>query len=867
MNKTQILKVVAAAVMAVAATFGCTVKAQVWLDEDFEPCPDVKIIQKQGHTPHPAYAARGWDTVVACPPKSTIMVSAEPYIPAQYFNGTYKVTTITYNPPAPDFRPGTRFNFTSSDDDKFYPTATPLPGASGNTPAFVFYFFGKRKTSFVAGSNGIITFNNNAAGQGCPYSLNAGDTLPWPTGSSYTSNQYLHDAIFGVYEDIHPIPGEGASNNNLPRGVYQGVIGEYPCRKIIFSVNDITQYMNTSCPNNRCTYQMVCYEGSNIIELHIKHRAKSAHNLESGGWNQQRGIIGILNEDGNPQVRGSAGQPNCMVVNGSPAWFTPIHRGTPVQRKIVDTIDGVPTPRWETQIESPDAESRITEELDSIAFRYIPMGTPQTSLRWYRIFDDGRDSVPLTQNPNDPVGYYEPMHYNPSSPGYDPQHPTLTKAYLHPTEPSKFVVELFFKDAEQHPYTRRDTIFIGVDTSNELTLKSITPQPEGTHTINICNGQQTALQIETPLTMADTRWRVDRVLNGKRIQMPETMYELGNNNTTIALKPDPAFDTLPANHIDSLRVSVSVDFISGCMNFDTFIVRVFPNFDTVNEAGICEGQTYHWDADGNDYTDNTTQPVAHLHSGPGCDSTVHLNLTVYGVSHTIEHREDCRAFTWRNGRTYTESNYATAWEDTVKLANRYGCDSIVQLELVIYPLTARIESDVEEFTYDNMNAVLSDVSTGAIARQWLLPTVDVNGDSTTAKSGSAMVYYTISDSLDGANIWLIAASRYGCRDTAYLYLPFNKETMWVPTAFMPEDPSGNNLFHSVSMHTEQQEMWVYDRMGRVVGHCKGVDCGWDGRDMDGNMCPQGAYVYIINYTTEYHPKQTVRKHGSVTLIR
>ena len=114
---------------------------------------------------------------------------------------------------------------------------------------------------------------------------------------------------------------------------------------------------------------------------------------------------------------------------------------------------------------------------------------------------------------------------------------------------------------------------------------------------------------------------------------------------------------------------------------------------------------------------------------------------------------------------------------------------------------------------------------------------------------------------------MIAASRYGCRDTAYLYLPFNKETMWVPTAFMPEDPSGNNLFHSVSMHTEQQEMWVYDRMGRVVGHCKGVDCGWDGRDMDGNLCPQGAYVYIINYTTEYHPKQTVRKHGSVTLIR
>jgi gliding motility-associated-like protein len=84
---------------------------------------------------------------------------------------------------------------------------------------------------------------------------------------------------------------------------------------------------------------------------------------------------------------------------------------------------------------------------------------------------------------------------------------------------------------------------------------------------------------------------------------------------------------------------------------------------------------------------------------------------------------------------------------------------------------------------------------------------------------------------------------------------------------MPDNPEGNNIFRSQSLNTVMQEMWIYDRQGRVMAHCTGVDCGWDGRDLNGNPCQQGAYVYIINYTTTHNPRQTQSMHGTVTLIR
>ena len=116
-------------------------------------------------------------------------------------------------------------------------------------------------------------------------------------------------------------------------------------------------------------------------------------------------------------------------------------------------------------------------------------------------------------------------------------------------------------------------------------------------------------------------------------------------------------------------------------------------------------------------------------------------------------------------------------------------------------------------------------------------------------------------------VQLVEASPYGCIDTATLVIPFYKENFWVPNVFTPDNPAGNNRFGSISLSTVRQEMLIYNRQGELVFRCDTPDCQWDGRDLDGNPCTQGAYVYIIRYANAYEPNKTHIKRGAITLLR
>ncbi len=772
------------------------------------PCPEVRIDQRYDHVPFPQYQAQGWDTAVTCTNRQ-IELTAEPYIPVQWFNGTYLVEEIDYNPVDPTFAMGTRMPITTDDD--FSETATEIP--------YPFYFFGIRKSAFVLGANGLITFNTNAAGHGCAWKYSA--PIPWASGTATgvpknhdMTIDMIRDAIYGVYEDTHPL----ASYLSGTQGIYYGIQDEFPCRKIVCSWNGVPAFPGNSNLNNRSTYQIICYEGSNIIEVHVKHRGVNT------SWNGGAGLIGIQNATGTPQQKSTdPDQPNYYVVNNSPAAFY------------------------------PDGKNTFNTTLDSTAYRFTPQGTTNKNYEWYRIFDDGRDSVMLGTNPNDTNGYYMPM--DPTS----TTHPTLTRAFVSPNCVSKYVMHLKFKNANNDWYNLYDTITIGVDTANDLRIKLI-GAADTAKVRDICQGQAAPVFLDYPESLEGERiqWQFSRILNGHIVPLPDTMCRLDETKRNLTIFPDPNVDSLPKNKIDSIFLQVSVDFISGCSNYDSALIRIFPNFDTVDVEGICEGQTFTWGLNGQSYTQSTTSPKVTLTSEPGCDSVVHLNLTVYGVSYTVDHVMDCKPITWLNGVTYTESNQETSYMDTIVLQNKYGCDSIVSLDFTIHLMVPKIKSSLTEFTFDSLDVVLTDISTGHDSRRWEFPTgADQTGEN---------AYYSIPVELDEAKITLITHSEYGCIDSAVLVLPFNKETFWVPNAFTP-NLTTNNRFASVSKETLSQEMYIYNRFGVLVFHCEGVDCEWDGNDLDGNPCPQGAYAYVIRYNNSFKPEKTHIIKGSVTLIR
>lgn len=793
--------------------------AYMW-PEVLSPCPEVQIKQKHDHTPYKQYLKQGWDTVVTCS-NDNLILSCTPYLPVQYFDGQYNVDIIPYAPADPTFARGTKMPV--STDDDFASEITHIP--------FDFFFFGIQKQAFVLGANGLVTFDTTAVGRYCPWKFSA--PIPWqnnttgaPKGMDCTVAN-MRDAIYGIYEDTHPI----ASYLIGDQGIYYGVQDEAPCRKIICSWNGIPTFPGSRNQNNRCTYQIVCYEGSNIIEVHVKHR--SVNNT----WQNANGLIGIQNATGQPQEQGDVlTSPSTLFVTpNSPAAFYPA------------------------------STNLLTNTLDSIAFRFTPHGPTEVVSRWYRILDDGTD-VNLTTDQSDTNGYYKPMQKELMSFLQDyPSCQSLTRAYVKPTCISRYVYNLKFLDASGNWYDLRDTITIGIDRGHTITMRPTKGTPAD-HQMDICAGDRAQITIEHPaLQQIDS---LHCTITRKGVELPDTLLQLGtlyeDEVTTLKripalLHPDEHASQLQPGEIDSINIKLYSKFINGCDTTINFMVRFFPSYNVTEHYEICNGETFHWNRDGKNYTQTTNAPKVNIPTVVGCDSIVHLDLLVKPTDFRIDYRNDCRPLTWINGQTYNNTNTETAATDTVHRINQYGCDSLIQLNFTLHPMKAEIEASLDHFDLDNLEVELTDATGNDDSRVWHFS----NGTT----SEAAHTYYTTPYDHDTTVIKLVAHSPYGCLDSTNITLPFFKDVIYTPNIFTPGRSDDNGIFSSKSRHLLRSHMRIFNRFGEMVYECEGIDCGWDGNDLDGNPCPQGSYVFNIRYTTEYQPHAVLTHTGAVTLIR
>lgn len=825
------------------------------------PCPEVQIKQKYDHTPLTQYRAKGWDTVVTCS-QSQLELSCVSFIPTQNFGGQYTVDPIPYDPPDPTFDGGQKLLDAFKDDD-FLDNSTTIP--------FDFFFFGEKKTAFVLGCNGMITFNTAAVGHICPPELVTQTTpsaLPWPNtntsapyGADMVSNPtagkgLMRDAIYGIYSDIQPTPAYLYGNQGIYYGIQQRITaGNDTCKMIIASFNGIPNYPAVRNLDRRNTYQIVCYEGSNIIEVHVKHR-----DIPNPYYpNPNFAILGIQNATGEPQTTGAPGTPSQFVINNSWAAYFP-----------------------DTSAAAPNGFNPLTATLDSVAYRFTPRPHPgQPTIvhaQWYRLLDinnDGiLDSLPLRKS-SDPItdadtnGYY-----------YDLEHKSdlraLSRAFIEPTCESRYVYHLTYSNATGHLYDLHDTIVVGVDRGDSLVVRPSGSLNRDT-VLDICSCLfDTRLTMEFPELQdtAEMHYTITRINGGANTPLPDSLFVFGQMYTDpqtrmkripVILHPDATALSVQPGEIDSVKLTFQVTFASGCDKTVNFLVRTFPCYDMVVDTGICAGDTFHWDLNGNDYTSATTSPQVKLETVQNCDSVIHLHLAVSDVSYVTFPVSTCKPYTWEksiggNGKTYYETNTATAATDTVHLLNQWGCDSTVQLDFTIYPMTPIIDASLEYFDFNHMDVVLTDVSTGGNGRTWFFPTGD--------PQFGPVAYYSAPYNIDSAVIMLEEVSPYGCIDTAYLTIPFRRDVIWAPNVFTPDIPDGgNDRFHSKSMHLLKEETRVYNRFGELVFRCNEIDCEWDGTYPSGEPCPQGTYIYLIRYNTKYDPHTTHVLKGTVTLIR
>lgn len=102
---------------------------------------------------------------------------------------------------------------------------------------------------------------------------------------------------------------------------------------------------------------------------------------------------------------------------------------------------------------------------------------------------------------------------------------------------------------------------------------------------------------------------------------------------------------------------------------------------TINPAGVdtvvsCDSFTWR---NGVVYTSSTNGATDTLQSSLGCDSIVHLYLTILQSDTSVDTVSACDSFTWINGKTYLSTTKGVKHQ----LVNSKGCDSIVTLDLTI----------------------------------------------------------------------------------------------------------------------------------------------------------------------------------------
>lgn len=499
------------------ATITCV--PELFESPDGSACPEV-VIQDENGDDFPSLP----DSIIhTC--GVPIIMSAKVTATGRYTND-YTVRQIPFNLHPYEFNAGTQVS--ASYDDKWL--------ASVELP-FQFSFFGKNYSIVYPGTNGIISFNPRTALTGCVYKYSPPAATPpysTPTASGGTPDantpHCYKNSIYGVFEDIDISTGTG--------WVYRDVLGSYPCRTFVFNFNEIPEFGNNS---NKCTYQMVLYEGTNIIDIFVKKRQCCAST--NGPSNNNEGIIGLQNSTSSQILIAPGRDMTSWSVqqNQSEAWrFTPI---TP--------MDEDATIEW--------FENTVSDSTSIGHSKKLAVDPQQTTdyIIKYHFTNAGNNSFDL----------YDTVHVSVEVP--DLALDTFTVC------PGKTVTlkPVFGDTTDIHP---QDYYWSTTDTSDTLSLVARSTQEYELKVIFDNNCQRTAKTVVNVDTMAVP------VITG------DTVICLGDMARLVAAVDSPSYVLRWANGLESdvlvVRPAATSDYVvkavhpddEECFTMDTITVKVNP---------------------------------------------------------------------------------------------------------------------------------------------------------------------------------------------------------------------------------------------------------------------------------------------------
>lgn len=306
-------------------------------------------------------------------------------------------------------------------------------------------------------------------------------------------------------------------------------------------------------------------------------------------------------------------------------------------------------------------------------------------------------------------------------------------------------------------------------------------------------------------------------------------WNLGNGQTSVQFEP-----VITYNQPDTFNIQLVASNVFGCTDTAVQSVimnqNVVANFQVTPEVGCAPHKT--------DLVDlSTGADTWYWTFGDGDSSFVQNPIHIY-----------------QNPGVYTV---------TLIASNQVGCADTLTLTnavLVNPSPVAAFMSTPPERSFLTPVVDLMDLSTGGISAFYEMG----NGQVNTLLNGQ---YIYPSPDTGTYIISQIVINEFGCTDTAFSTIRlFGETSLYVPTAFTPNDDGKNDVFRAYGFHVFEYELQIFNRWGELIFETDDIMEAWNGTKFNegGPICKSDVYVWRIAYRDIDRVRHRIR--GRVTLL-
>ncbi|HOS46994.1 MAG TPA: PKD domain-containing protein [Bacteroidia bacterium] len=309
-------------------------------------------------------------------------------------------------------------------------------------------------------------------------------------------------------------------------------------------------------------------------------------------------------------------------------------------------------------------------------------------------------------------------------------------------------------------------------------------------------------------------------------------WDLGNG--TLSSSSNPIETYSDSGHYD---ISLSITTPQGCTSADTILSAVksffvpIVDFDYSPDKGCMPLEVTF-----SDQSQTTAGSAYNWSFGNGEESSIENPVEIY-----------------------TDSGY---YDISLTVSTSEGCTS----SDTAFKAITSYSTPVADFSYSPLTPTIMlnpvyfvDHSAGVIDHwNWTL------GDSSITSTDINPVHSFMVEA--DYDIVLIVSNNYLCSDTIVKTISVKNDfSFFIPKAFSPNEDGTNDFLEMSGFNFGEFDFKVYNRMGQLMKESTNNPL-WDGKDRNGNLLPEGVYVYTIKLR-ENLKKRPHEYQGTITLIR